>query len=295
MINFDRLKLNLEALDIDRRLKRELILEFENVQKEVRELEYFFERLTKDKSKLYTLLNRTSEDLEEAMRQLEIEKGRSEKLLLNILPVPIADRLKSNEDIIADIFPEVSLMFADIVDFTPMSTQLSPSDLVIMLNEVFSRMDELTEKYKLEKIKTIGDAYMVAAGLPVSRSDHAEAIADMALETRDMIRHFKRPTGESLNMRIGIHTGPVVAGIIGKKKFIYDLWGDTVNTASRMESYGVSDEIQATKEIYNKLKDTYSFRKRGIIEVKGKGSMLTYFLSGKKKSIENLSLTSRIK
>jgi len=281
-INIDHFKLNLESLDIDQDRKEELLREFQMVQKEVAEMELLYERLTKDKSTLYTLLNRTSEDLEKALRQLELEKERSEKLLLNILPGPIAERLKSNEDIIADIFPEVSLMFTDIVDFTPMSTQLSPSELVIMLNEVFSNMDDLTEKYELEKIKTIGDAYMVAAGLPVSRPDHARAIADMAIETRAMVNQFRRPSGEPLSVRIGIHTGPVVAGIIGKKKFIYDLWGDSVNTASRMESSGVKDEIQVTREIFNKLKEKYNFRKRGVIDVKGKGEMTTYFLIDKR-------------
>ena len=281
-INFDKLKFHLERLDIDLDLKKQITQDIESLQKEVSDLELMSERISKDKSILYTLLNRTSEDLEEAMRQLEIEKGKSEQLLLNILPAPIAERLKSKVEIIADIFPEVSLMFADIVNFTPMSAQLSPSDLVVMLNEIFSEIDELSEKHKLEKIKTIGDAYMVAAGLPIPRNDHAEVIAEMTLDTRDMIRRFKRPTGEPLYLRIGIHTGPVVAGIIGKKKFIYDLWGDTVNTASRMESNGIQGEIQASEEIFNKLKKEYNFRKRGIIEVKGKGKMMTYFLIDRK-------------
>lgn len=281
-INFETLKYNLEKLDIDLNRKKEIIQEVESLQKEVNDLELMSERISTDKSRLYTLLNRTSEDLEEAMRQLEIEKGKSERLLLNILPAPIADRLKQKEEIIADIFPEVSLLFADIVDFTPLSTQLSPENLVLMLNEVFSRIDGLTEKHKLEKIKTIGDAYMVAAGLPVPRSDHAAAIADMALDIRDTFSRYKKPNGETFSMRIGIHTGPVIAGIIGKKKFIYDLWGDTVNTASRMESNGVKGKIQTTPEICNKLKESYIFRKRGIIDVKGKGKMTTYFLIDRK-------------
>jgi class 3 adenylate cyclase len=279
---FDKLIFCLEDLDIDPNQKMALRLEIERIQRDYRDLEFRLERISRDKSTLYTLLNRTSEDLEEAMRQLEIEKGKSERLLLNILPASIADRLKQNEDIIADIFPEVSLLFADIVDFTPMSTQLSPDNLVLMLNGVFSKMDELTEKHKLEKIKTIGDAYMVAGGLPIPRSDHAEAIADMALDIRGIIRQFERPTGEPLSMRIGIHTGPVVAGIIGKKKFIYDMWGDTVNTASRMESNGVKGEIQASTEVYHKLKEAYIFENRGIIDVKGKGKMATYLLIGRK-------------
>jgi adenylate cyclase len=281
-INLDKLKFSLEGLDIELDCKMEMLHAVDGIQKEIRDLEFKYERISRDKSTLYTLLNRTTEDLEEAMRQLEIEKGKSERLLLNILPSAIADQLKLKEDIIADIFPEVSLLFADIVNFTPMSSQLSPGDLIIMLNEVFSAIDELAEKHKLEKIKTIGDAYMVVGGLPTPRPDHAEAIADMALDIQNIISNFKRVNGDPLSMRIGIHTGPVVAGIIGKKKFSYDLWGDTVNTASRMESHSLSGEIQATAETYEKLKGKYTFEKRGMIDVKGKGEMMTYFLKSRK-------------
>ncbi len=278
----DNLKISLEGMDIDLDKKMEIIRMVEVFQKEIRDLEYKYERISSDKSTLYTLLNRTTEDLEEAMKQIDIEREKSEHLLLNILPQAIVEQLKLKEDIIADIFPEVSLLFADIVNFTPMSSQLSPDDLIIMLNDVFSTLDELAEKHKLEKIKTIGDAYMVVGGLPTPREDHAEAIADMALDIKEVIGNFKRLNGDPLSMRIGIHTGPVVAGIIGKKKFSYDLWGDTVNTASRMESHSVCGEIQATGETYKKLKEKYYFEKRGIIDVKGKGEMITYFLKNRK-------------
>ncbi|MBR9998116.1 MAG: hypothetical protein KFF73_04055 [Cyclobacteriaceae bacterium] len=281
-ISLNKLKSKLEGLEIGSVQKNELLHEIEKYQQEVADLEFQYKRISGDKSSLYTLLNRITEDLEEAMKQLEIEKEKSEHLLLNILPAAIAEQLKFKEDIIADIFPEATLLFADIVDFTPISTQLSAEKLVVMLNDVFSAIDELAEKHNLEKIKTIGDAYMVAGGLPIPRKDHAEAIADMALDIMGMIGQFKRQSGEAFSMRIGIHSGPVIAGIIGKKKFSYDLWGDTVNTASRMESHGVEDKIQATGETFNRLKDKYDFVTRGIIQVKGKGDMMTYFLVAKK-------------
>lgn len=281
-ISLNKLKSKLEGLEIGSVQKNELLHEIEKYQQEVADLEFQHKRISGDKSSLYTLLNRITEDLEEAMKQLEIEKEKSEHLLLNILPAAIAEQLKFKEDIIADIFPEATLLFADIVDFTPISTQLPAEKLVVMLNDVFSAIDELAEKHNLEKIKTIGDAYMVAGGLPIPRKDHAEAIADMALDIMGMIGQFKRQSGEAFSMRIGIHSGPVIAGIIGKKKFSYDLWGDTVNTASRMESHGVEDKIQATGETFNRLKDKYDFVTRGIIQVKGKGDMMTYFLVAKK-------------
>jgi adenylate cyclase len=281
-ISLKRLKSKLEGLEIGSEQKNELLLEIEKYQQEVADLEFQYKRIAGDKSSLYTLLNRITEDLEEAMKQLEIEKEKSEHLLLNILPAAIAEQLKFKEDIIADIFPEATLLFADIVNFTQISTQLSAEKLVVMLNDVFSAIDELAEKHNLEKIKTIGDAYMVAGGLPTPRIDHAEAIADMALDIMGMAGRFKRQNGEALSMRIGIHSGPVIAGIIGRKKFSYDLWGDTVNTASRMESHGVKDKIQTTSETYKRLKHKYDFVNRGIIHVKGKGEMMTYFLKAKK-------------
>jgi len=211
-----------------------------------------------------------------------MEKERSESLLLNILPESIAQQLKQSRTSIAEHFDEVTILFADIVDFTTLSERLKPIELVDLLNCIFSEFDELVESVKLEKIKTIGDAYMVAAGLPVRRPDHAEAIADMALAMQQRISAFSALTGENVQIRIGINTGMVVAGVIGTKKFIYDLWGDAVNVASRMESSSQPGRIQVTTATYNLLKDRYHFEARGIVEIKGKGAMETYWLSGKK-------------
>ncbi len=223
-------------------------------------------------------------DQEQAyLEQLQIERERSERLLLNILPQPIADRLKEGESIIADSFDEVTVLFADIVGFTPLSAPMSPKTLVFLLNGLFSTFDQLAEKHGLEKIKTMGDAYMVVGGLPTPRSDHAEAVAEMALDIQSTLDQFKIDGDKPLRMRIGMHTGPVVAGVIGTIKFSYDLWGDTVTTASRMESHGLGDRIQVSEATYNCLRDAYLFEKRGTIQVKGKGEMTTYFLIGKKR------------
>jgi class 3 adenylate cyclase len=213
-----------------------------------------------------------------AEASLAKEHERSERLLLNILPAQISARLKGSDRPIADGFAEVTVLFADIVGFTELSQELSPERLVEMLNHIFSAFDDLAERFGLEKIKTIGDCYMVAAGLPEARVDHAEAIARMALGMRDELERVNRLTGQSLRIRIGVHTGPVVAGVIGKRKFIYDLWGDTVNTASRMESSGVAQEIQVTRAVYDKLVGKFEMEGRGTIKVKGKGEMETYLL-----------------
>ncbi len=201
---------------------------------------------------------------------------------MNILPEKISTRLKDEGKPIADGFAEVTVLFADIVGFTELSQKLSPEALVEMLNRIFSAFDDLAEELRLEKIKTIGDCYMVAAGLPDARADHVEAVARMALGMRDALARVNREGGYSLRLRIGIHTGPVVAGVIGKRKFIYDLWGDTVNTASRMESSGVADEIHVTREVRDRLADAFVFEDRGSIQVKGKGEMSTFLLKGKR-------------
>ena len=217
-----------------------------------------------------------------ALRALAVEQAKSERLLLNILPAPIAQQLKEEERTIADNFAEVTVMFADIVGFTELASQTRPIELVEILNVIFSEFDQLTEEHGLEKIKTIGDAYMVVGGLPVQKPNHAEAIAAMALDMQDRITEFCKDTGKALSIRIGINTGPVIAGIIGTKKFIYDLWGDTVNIASRMESHGIPGSIQVTEATYKRLRKEYLFEERGPIQVKGKGKMNCYLLKGKK-------------
>jgi class 3 adenylate cyclase len=213
---------------------------------------------------------------------LEKERQKSENLLLNILPHSIAQRLKDDQSIIADHFDSTSVLFADIVGFTKMSEKLAPTELVKLLNLIFSSFDDLVEKYKLEKIKTVGDAYMVAGGFPVPRHDHTEAIADLALEMRNNLKEFHEKSGQALDIRVGIHTGPAVAGVIGIKKFIYDVWGDTVNTASRMESHGIPGQIQVSEQTYEELRNKFLLKERGVIEIKGKGKMKTYLLQRKK-------------
>jgi adenylate cyclase len=210
----------------------------------------------------------------------EHERAKSERLLLNVLPQPIAARLRDADDTIADAFDEVTVLFADIVDFTRMSEGSTPSQVVELLNELFTRFDELAEQHGLEKVKTIGDAYMVAGGIPVTRSDHAEAVAEMALDM--MAAVGERTDGHAVQLRIGIDTGPVVAGVIGRRKFIYDLWGDTVNTASRMESHGLPGAIQVTERTYQRLRGRYGFSERGLVQIKGKGEIRTWLMLGRR-------------
>ncbi|MCI0862435.1 MAG: adenylate/guanylate cyclase domain-containing protein [Chloroflexi bacterium] len=203
---------------------------------------------------------------------------RSERLLLNVLPPSIALRLKRNPGTIADHFDTASVLFADIVDFTPLSAELSPAEMVDLLNEVFSHIDSMVAKYDLEKIRTIGDNYMAASGVPHPRSDHAHAISRLGLDIRDYIEALPPHNGTKLNFRVGINSGPVVGGIIGQHKFHYDIWGDTVNIASRMESQGVSGKVQLTSITYDLIKDAFICSPRGTIRIKGKGEMETWFL-----------------
>jgi len=217
-----------------------------------------------------------------AQEALKVQQEQSEKLLLNILPKPIAERLKAEQSTIADSFAQVSVLFADIVGFTELSARMSPTELVKRLNVIFSHFDQLAEKYGVEKIKTIGDAYMVVGGLPTPTQYHAEAIAQMALGMQAKIAKLCAETGEKLAIRVGINSGPVVAGVIGVSKFTYDLWGDTVNVAARMEATGFAGRIQVTDVTYELLKDKYLFERRGVIPVKGKGNMMTYWLLQKK-------------
>ena len=215
---------------------------------------------------------------------LKKEQKKTESLLLNILPEAIADRLKHEPGVIADKFEKATVLFADLVNFTKISTTMSATKLVYLLNEIFSIFDELTQKHGLEKIKTIGDAYMVAGGIPIERPDHAEAIAEMALDMLAAIKELNVKLDSNFDLRIGINSGPVVAGVIGTKKFIYDLWGNAVNTASRMESHGIPGRIQVSHYTYDLLRDKYEFEDRGEIEIKGKGEMRTYLLTGRKTS-----------
>ncbi|MEQ9000770.1 MAG: adenylate/guanylate cyclase domain-containing protein [Coleofasciculus sp. B1-GNL1-01] len=222
-------------------------------------------------------------DRKQAEAALQVEQEKSEQLLLNILPELIAHRLKQDQRAIAEHFDQVTILFADIVGFTPLSARLQPIELVNMLNQIFSTFDQLADQYGLEKIKTIGDAYMVVGGLPRPLDDHATAIAQMALDMQEAIHEFQKQQGESFEIRIGINTGSVVAGVIGRKKFIYDLWGDAVNVASRMESSGEPGKIQVTATTYQQLQHKFIFEQRGAVKVKGKGDMITYWLLGRSK------------
>ena len=212
------------------------------------------------------------------LQQLEAARRQADILLLNVLPASIASRLKRDTSVIADGFAEVTILFADIVNFTTMSADADPVDVVNFLNEIFSEFDDLAAQHGLEKIKTIGDAYMVAGGLPVPKPDHCEAVVAFGL---DMLASLKRHTAwhnEPVQMRVGVNSGPVVAGVIGRQKFIYDLWGDAVNTASRMESNGLVDVIQVTQTVRDRLVGKYTFEERPPIPIKGKGEMVTYVL-----------------
>ncbi|HYZ10335.1 MAG TPA: adenylate/guanylate cyclase domain-containing protein [Actinomycetota bacterium] len=207
-------------------------------------------------------------------RGRDTAQARVEALLLNILPEEIAQRLQAEPNAIADHFDDASILFADVVDFTPLASRLDPREVVGMLDRLFTSFDELVDRYDVEKIKTIGDCYMVAAGVPRPRPDHAHALAGLALEMKDCARTCL--PGSDLRLRIGISSGPVVAGVIGRRRFLYDLWGDTVNMASRMESHGTSDEIQITRPTWELLRDDFVTEPIGLIDVKGKGEVETW-------------------
>jgi class 3 adenylate cyclase len=228
------------------------------------------------------------------VRERDREHARSERLLLNVLPEPVAARLKRDEGIIADACGEVTVLFADIVGFTAMAARLSASDVVTLLDRVFARWDALAGEHGVEKIKTIGDAYMVAGGIPLPQADHAEAVAEMALAMGPEVAPLAAETGLPLQVRIGIDAGSVVAGVIGRAKFSYDLWGDTVNTASRMESHAEPGTIQVTERAYERLRDRYELSPRGTVEVKGKGPMTTYVLRGRLPQRSRHEASSRI-
>ena len=216
-----------------------------------------------------------------ALQELHEEQVRSENLLLNVLPKKIADQLKQEPGTIAEAHEAVTILFADIVGFTPLSTQLNPVEMIGLLNKIYSKFDSFCEKHQAEKIRTIGDNYMVAAGVPESSKDHARNMAKMALEMQAYANELPAQDGHTIQFRIGIHSGPVIAGIVGKKKFQYDIWGDAVNTASRMESHGEAGKIQVSQILYDLLKDEFILEPRGTIDIKGKGPMKTWFLSGR--------------
>jgi adenylate cyclase len=229
-------------------------------------------------STVFTLLAIFAKQRHDALAELRVEQDKAEGLLLNILPKSIADRLRTGPQTIADSFTSASILFGDVVDFTPLAQRLPAAEVVGILDRLFSHFDTLAERYGLEKIKTIGDCYMVAAGVPTPRADHATAIARMALDMREAMGDADAVGDLGLELRIGINSGPVVAGVIGRKRFLYDLWGDAVNTASRMESHGAPGQIQITRATYELLRDEFECEPQGSVEIKGKGQLETWYL-----------------
>jgi guanylate cyclase len=230
---------------------------------------------------VFTLLAVFASQRRDALAALRQEQAKAENLLLNILPRSIADKLKAETQPIADQFESASILFADVVDFTPLSSRLDAREVVGLLDRLFTSFDELVDRYDVEKIKTIGDCYMVAAGVPTQRRDHADALAGLALEMRECAKScLPDSDGHDLRLRIGISSGPVVAGVIGRRRFLYDLWGDTVNMASRMESHGTPDEIQITRSTWELLDDRFVTEPIGLVDVKGKGEVETWRLVG---------------
>lgn len=227
-------------------------------------------------------------DLEKAhLEEIQAERERADRLLLNILPAPIADQLKRGQKQIVESFPDVTVMFVDVVDFTRWAANRLPEEVLEVLNTVFSTFDGLAEKYGLEKIKTIGDAYMVGSGLPIPRPDHAVAMAELALEIQESFYQLPIIQKEQLSLRIGINSGPVIAGVIGTKKFTYDLWGDTVNTASRMQTHCPAGEIQVSASTFARLSQEFEFHGQGVITVRSKGEMMTFLLTGRKEPLRS--------
>jgi class 3 adenylate cyclase/HAMP domain-containing protein len=266
-------------LNIGKRLKSVAKGDYSNLIPVVREDE--FGQLARSANQMTKDLKKSAKKIEKQIIQINAERAKSDDLLLNILPSSIADRLKENEKTIADQFKTSTVLFSDLVGFTQFSSQLTAKQLVKKLNILYSMFDDLLDKYRIEKIKTIGDALMLVSGVPNKYANHAQEMAHMALDMFTVLEKFNTTHKQSLDMRIGIHTGPIVAGVIGKKKFVYDLWGDAVNTASRMESHGEPGKIHVSESTYELLKDDFTLEKRGTIKVKGKGEMTTFFLIGK--------------
>ena len=235
-----------------------------------------------EKKRLRDLDQKHMEMLNREKELLEVEQLKTEKLMLNILPRPIADRLKRGEKNISGSYPDVTILFSDLVGFTKMSSQTSATDLVKLLNDLFTRFDKRADALGVEKIKTIGDAYMAVAGLPIPRPDHAQLCSELALGMFDDLKAFNQENGKELDMRIGLNSGPVVAGVIGYTKFSYDLWGNTVNTASRMESTSKPGRAQVSPATYEAIKNDFNLEDGGLMECKGLGEILTHLLVSKK-------------
>ncbi len=260
---------------------------YAELEREHRTLQKRYDRLQRKLSSMEVLQQQNSHVLQALMQDLESERLESERLLLNILPDSIARRLKENQGPISDEYQNATIMFADIVGFTKLSQQLEANQIVSWLNETYSKFDELTNQFNVEKIRTIGDNYMVAAGVPVPREDHAVVIAELALQMRDYIQALPLIGGQRVNFRIGINSGAVIGGVIGTHKFQYDIWGDAVNLASRMESHGEPGRIQISDTTYQLIKDYFVCEPRGQVKVKGHADLTCWFIE------DRLSRSSR--
>ena len=252
------------------------------IERENRTLHKKLARAEKKMRSLEILQEQNTSLLRALMADLDAERAESERLLLNILPEPVAQRLKTEPGVIAERYEAASVLFADIVGFTPLSETLTAEEMVEWLNEVYSAFDGFVQRHGVEKIRTIGDGYMVAAGVPFPRDDHAEAITHLALDIKAYFESLSPVHGHEATFRIGINSGPVVGGVIGTHKFQYDLWGDAVNTAARMESHGVPGRIQVTAATHDLIEDRFRCESRGRIEIKGKGEMETWFVVGER-------------
>ncbi|MCG8421247.1 MAG: hypothetical protein MJE77_25280 [Proteobacteria bacterium] len=252
------------------------------LQLELNRMREFWESTNETLARSFRLVQDKEQELRESYAALEQEREKSERLLLNILPMSIALRLKEQPSAIAAQHPAVTIFFADVVDFTQLSGRISAAELIAVLNQMFSLFDEIAERRGIEKIKTIGDAYMAVSNLTVPREDHVAAMADLALEIRQRMGELPEACGKPICVRMGIHTGPVVAGVIGTTKFSYDVWGDTVNIASRIESYGLPREIQVSSDVYKRLHDRYEFGPPRTLNVKYRGEIQAYILRGRR-------------
>ena len=279
----DKVKgLTVGAVDyVTKPLQQEEVLARVNTHLTIRRLQRHLEESNQSLQQEIVERKRTEKALHAYSEKLEAAEKETWRLLLNVLPESVASKLKNTTGVIAESFPNVSVLFADIVNFTELSTQHEPEGLVKILNDLFSAFDTLVEQHALEKIKTIGDAYMVVGGAPTPRPDHAQSIADLALGMLEAVADYNEKHKTNYSIRVGINSGPVVAGVIGTKKFSYDLWGDTVNVASRMESHGLASQVQVSERTYELLRDQYVFEDRGEIKIKGKQLMKAYLLKGR--------------